>query len=79
MSLLVTDTATSQHMKRLTVIDNCTRVCMTIDVADSIRTERVIKVLSRSVRVHGAPMFMRSHAASKNCSFVDGPGRFPFA
>lgn len=72
-------TATSQHIKCLRVIDNCTRVCMTIDIADSMCSERIIKVLSRSVSVHGAPVFMRSHASSKTCPFVDGPGRFPFA
>jgi transposase InsO family protein len=72
-------TATSRHIKCLTDIDNCTRVCMTIGVADSMRIERVIKVLLRSVSVHGAPMFMHLHAASKTCPFVDGPGRFPFA
>ena len=42
------------------VIDECTRECLAISVAGSIRSKRVIKVLSRLVSVHGAPLFMRS-------------------
>jgi len=53
-------TATGQQLKCLTVIDECTRECLAIDVVGSIRSKRVIEVLSRLVSVHGAPLFMRS-------------------
>jgi putative transposase len=53
-------TATGQQIKCLTVVDEFTRECLAIDVADSIRSRRVIAVLSRLVSVHGAPLFLRS-------------------
>ena len=53
-------TAEGQQIKCLTVIDEHTRECLAIDVAGSIRSKRVIEVLSRLVSVHGAPLFMRS-------------------
>ncbi|MEE9475237.1 MAG: IS3 family transposase [Roseateles sp.] len=53
-------TATGQQLKCLTVIDEYTRECLAIDVAGSIRSKRVIEVLSRLVSTHGAPLFMRS-------------------
>jgi len=53
-------TATGQQVKCLTVVDEYTRECLAIDVAGSIRSKRVIEVLSRLVSVHGAPLFMRS-------------------
>jgi putative transposase len=53
-------TAAGQQIKCLTVVDEFTRECLAIDVAGSIRSKRVIEVLSRLVSVHGAPLFMRS-------------------
>jgi putative transposase len=53
-------TAEGQQIKCLTIIDEYTRECLAIDVAGSIRSKRVIEVLSRLVSQHGAPMFMRS-------------------
>lgn len=53
-------TATGQQIKCLTVIDEYTRECLAIDVAGSIRSTRVVEVLSRLVSIHGAPLFMRS-------------------
>ncbi len=53
-------TAQGQQIKCLTVIDEYTRECLAIDVAGSIRSRRVVEVLSRLVTVHGAPLFMRS-------------------
>lgn len=44
----------------MTVIDEYTRECLAIDVAGSIRSKRVIEVLSRLVSLHGAPLFLRS-------------------
>lgn len=49
-----------QQLKCLTVIDEFTRECLAIDVAGSIRSGRVIEVLSRLVTVHGAPKYLRS-------------------
>jgi len=42
------------------VIDEYTRECLAIDVAGSIRSARVIEVLSKLVSVHGAPRYLRS-------------------
>jgi putative transposase len=52
--------ANGQPLKCLTVIDEYTRECLAIDVAGSIRSERVIEVLARLITVHGAPAFVRS-------------------
>jgi putative transposase len=53
-------TAEGQQIKCLTVIDEYTRECLAIDVAGSIRSKRVVDVLSRLVSLHGAPLFLRS-------------------
>jgi putative transposase len=42
------------------VIDEYTQECLAIDVVGSIRSGRVIEVLSRFVSERGAPMFLRS-------------------
>jgi putative transposase len=52
--------ANGHKLKCLTVIDEFTRECVAIDVAGSIRSARVIDVLTRLVSAHGAPMFLRS-------------------
>ncbi len=52
--------ANGQQLKCLTVIDEFTRECLAIDVAGSIRSNRVIEVLSKLVSVHGAPAYLRS-------------------
>jgi len=52
--------ANGQQLKCLTVIDEFTRECLAIDVAGSIRSPRVVEVLSKLVSVRGAPRFMRS-------------------
>jgi putative transposase len=57
--------ANGQQLKCLTVIDEFTRECLAIDVAGSIRSGRVIEVLSKLVRVHGAPAYLRSDNGSE--------------
>lgn len=52
--------ANGQQLKCLTVIDEFSRECLAIDVAGSIRSGRVIEVLSQLVSVHGAPKHLRS-------------------
>lgn len=52
--------ANGQQLKCLTVIDEHTRECLAIDVAGSIRSGRVIEVLSKLVSQHGAPRHLRS-------------------
>jgi putative transposase len=52
--------ANGQSLKCLTLIDEFTRECLAIDVAGSIRSARVIEVLSRLISTHGAPRFLRS-------------------
>ncbi len=52
--------ANGQKIKCLTIIDEFTRECHAIDVAGSIRSARVIDVLTRLISAHGAPAFLRS-------------------
>jgi putative transposase len=53
-------TADGRQIKCLTVVDEFTHECLAIDVAGSIRSKRLIEVLSRLVSLHGAPLFLRS-------------------
>lgn len=53
-------TAQNQSLKCLTVVDEYTTECLAIAVAGSIRSARVIEVLTRLARQHGAPAFLRS-------------------
>ncbi len=50
-----------QQLKRLTVIDEYTRECLAIDLAGSIRSGRVVEVLSQLVSLHGAPRHLHSN------------------
>lgn len=52
--------ADGRLLKCLTIVDEFTRECLAIDVAGSIRSERVIEVLTRLISVHGAPRYIRS-------------------
>jgi putative transposase len=52
--------ANGQALKGLTVVDEWTRECLAIDVADGIRSGRVIEVLAQLVSLHGAPRYLRS-------------------
>jgi len=52
--------ANGQQIKCLTVVDEFTRECLEIDVAGSIRSNRVIEVLARLVSLRGAPSALRS-------------------
>ena len=52
--------ANGQQLKCLTVVDEFTHECLAIDVAGSIRSARVIDVLTRLMSVHGAPAYLRS-------------------
>jgi putative transposase len=52
--------ANGQQLKCLTVIDEWTRESLEIDVQGSIRSGRVIEVLSRLISLHGAPRYLRS-------------------
>lgn len=52
--------ANGQQLKCLTVIDEYTRECLAIDVAGSIRSGRVIDVLSRLMSERGVPRVLRS-------------------
>jgi putative transposase len=53
--------ANGQQIKCLTVVDEYTRECLAIDVAGSIRSGRVIEVLSRLISERGAPLSLRSY------------------
>jgi putative transposase len=52
--------ANGQQIKCLTVVNEYTRECLAIDVAGSIRSGRVIEVLSRLISERGAPLSLRS-------------------
>lgn len=52
--------ANGQQVKCLTVVDEYTRESLAIDVAGSIRSARVIEVLSKLISIRGAPRYLRS-------------------
>ena len=52
--------ADGKQLKCLTVLDEWTHECLAIDVAGSIRSQRVIDVLAQLVSTHGAPRHLRS-------------------
>jgi len=52
--------ANGQKLKCLTVVDEWTHEALYIDVAGSIRSGRLIEVLSKLISVRGAPRFIRS-------------------
>ncbi len=52
--------ADGRSLKCLTVVDEFTRECLAIDVAGSIRSGRVIEVLTQLVSTHGTPRYLRS-------------------
>lgn len=52
--------ANGQQLKCLTIIDEHTRESLAIDVAGSIRSGRLIEVLTKLVSEHGAPKYLRS-------------------
>ena len=52
--------ANGQQLKCLTVTDEWTREGLAIEVDGSIRSAKVIEVLSRLVSARGAPLYMRS-------------------
>jgi len=52
--------ANGQQLKCLTLIDEYTRECLAIDFAGSIRSGRLIEVLSRVISERGSPKHIRS-------------------
>lgn len=52
--------ANGQKLKCLTVVDEYTCECLAIDVNGTIRSSRVIDVLSKLMRVHSIPRYLRS-------------------
>jgi transposase InsO family protein len=52
--------ANGQKLKCLTLIDEFTHESLAIDVAGSLRSGRVIEVLTRLISARGTPMFLRS-------------------
>ena len=52
--------ANGQKLKCLTVIDEYTRESLAIEVAGSIRSQKVIEVLERLMSIHGVPTCLRS-------------------
>jgi putative transposase len=52
--------ANGQQLKCLTVVDEFTRESLAIDVSNSMRSKRVIEVLSKLVSERGAPRYLRS-------------------
>ena len=49
-----------RSLKMLCVIDEYTRECLAIEVAASLRSQDVILTLSRLMRLHGKPAYVRS-------------------
>ena len=57
--------ATGRQIKCFNVVDEKTRECLAIDVSNSIRSGRVIEVLSGLVARYGAPQYIRSDNGSE--------------
>lgn len=53
-------TANGRTIKLLCIVDEHTRECLAIEVARSIRSQDVILALSRLMRLHGKPQYIRS-------------------
>jgi putative transposase len=66
--------ANGQQLKCLTLIDEYTREALAIDVQGSLRSGRLIEVLSQLISVHGAPMYLRSDNGPE---FVSNAGNPP--
>lgn len=58
LSYATSDAAAARASRGVAI--SYTRECLAIDVAGSIRSGRVIEVLSQLVSVHGAPRYLRS-------------------
>ena len=52
--------ANNRTIRLLCVLDEYTRECLAIEVARSMTSQDVILVLSRLMRLHGKPQFIRS-------------------
>jgi putative transposase len=52
--------ANGQQLKCLTIVDEYSRESLAIDVAGSIRSQRVIDILSKLISIRGAPRYLRS-------------------
>lgn len=52
--------ANGEKLKLLTLVDEWTRECLTIEVAARINSSRVIEVLTRLMSLYGQPAFIRS-------------------
>jgi len=50
----------TQQLKCLTIVAEYSRECLAIDVAGSIRSRRVIEILSKLISENGAPRYIRS-------------------
>ena len=71
--------ANGQKLKCLTIVDEWTHEALAIDVAGSIRSTRVIEVLSKLISVRGAPRHIRSDngpefVAAAVLRWLDGAG-----
>lgn len=71
--------ANGQKLKCLTIVDEWTHEALAIDVAGSIRSTRVIEVLSKLISVRGAPRYIRSDngpefVAAAILRWLDGEG-----
>ena len=57
--------AGGQRLKVLTVLDECTRECLTIEVGRWFRSLDVINTLARLMKLHGKPEYIRSDNGSE--------------
>ena len=52
--------ANGQKLKCLTVVEEYTRECLAINVSGAIRSSQVIEILSKLMKIHGVPRYLRS-------------------
>lgn len=57
---LLDATVRGTTLKLLSIGDDFTRECLAIEVGTTMRSDTVIAVLSRLIREHGAPVYLRS-------------------
>ena len=60
MDFVFDSCANGQKLKMLTIVDECTRECLGVEVEGRISSPRVIEVLEKLMSAYGQPQYLRS-------------------
>ncbi len=63
--IIQTYSANGHKVRCLTVVDEYTRECLALEVASSMRSDRVVRTLARLVDEYGAPQHLRTDNGSE--------------